>query len=76
MCHTFGIPLIVASLALFAASIVVRSLWRYAAVLFIAGWILQFAGHAVERKRPEFMNDWRFLFVGVRWWWAKLQGKA
>jgi hypothetical protein len=27
-------------------------------------------------KPPEFFHDWRFLFVGVRWWWAKIQGKA
>ncbi len=76
MCHTFGIPLIVLSLALFATALVVHPLWPYAAGLFGCGWILQFIGHAFERKEPEFFHDWRFLFVGVRWWWAKLQGKA
>ena len=24
---------------------------------------------------PEFFHDWRFLFVGVRWWFAKVRGK-
>jgi Protein of unknown function (DUF962) len=43
---------------------------------FLGGWALQFVGHAFERKEPEFFHDWRFLLVGVRWWWTKMQGKA
>jgi uncharacterized membrane protein YGL010W len=50
--------------------------WELAAGLFIVGWIFQFAGHAFERKPPEFFKDWRFLFVGLRWWFAKMTGKA
>jgi uncharacterized membrane protein YGL010W len=76
LCHTFGIPLIVLSLIILLASIFVQGLWIYAAALFVLGWLLQFVGHAFERKLPEFFHDWRFLFVGVRWWWAKIQGKA
>ena len=75
-CHTLGIPMIVVSLALAAAAVVWPALWLPAAMLFVAGWVLQFIGHAVEGKPPEFFKDWRFLFVGVRWWLAKLQGKA
>jgi len=74
--HTVGIPLIVGSLALAAAAPWWPGLWWPAASLFVAGWALQFVGHAVEGKPPEFFKDWRFLFVGVRWWLAKLQGKA
>lgn len=44
--------------------------------LFVVGWILQFVGHAVEGKPPEFFHDWRFLLVGVRWWVAKIRGRA
>ncbi len=33
-------------------------------------------GHAFEGKPPEFMHDWRFLFVGLRWWLAKMRGRA
>ena len=44
--------------------------------LFVAGWVLQFIGHAFEGKPPEFFKDWRFLFVGLRWWFAKLSGRA
>jgi uncharacterized membrane protein YGL010W len=75
-CHTFGIPLIVLSLVCFLASIAYHPLWRYSLALFLVGWTLQFIGHAFERKVPEFFHDWRFLFVGLRWWWAKIQGKA
>jgi len=44
--------------------------------MFVLGWILQFVGHAVEGKPPEFLHDWRFLFVGLRWWVAKMRGRA
>jgi len=74
--HTFGIPMIVVSLALFAMSIFAHQLLPYAAGLFLFGWILQFLGHAFERKAPEFFSDWRFLLIGTRWWWAKVRGKA
>ncbi|MGA7514200.1 MAG: DUF962 domain-containing protein [Candidatus Sulfotelmatobacter sp.] len=76
VCHTLGIPTIVLSIAVFLASIFLHRLWPYALALFIFGWLLQFIGHAFEDKPPEFFHDWRFLFVGVRWWWAKIQGKA
>ena len=76
LCHTLGIPTILASVLLFLASIFVHRLWPYALALFLLGWVLQFIGHAFEGKPPEFFSDWRFLFVGVRWWWAKIQGKA
>ncbi len=76
VCHTVGIPLIVLSLALFAASIAVDGLWKWALGLFIAGWVLQFVGHAFEGKPPEFFHDWRFLLVGLRWWVAKMRGRA
>jgi len=75
-CHSFGIPLIVASLALFLASLFVHPLWRYALTIFLVGWTLQFIGHAFEGKEPEFFHDWRFLFVGLRWWWARMRGRA
>ena len=75
-CHTIGIPMIGVSLALFAASLLVAGLWRIALALFVVGWIFQFVGHAFEGKPPEFFHDWRFLFVGARWWLAKIRGQA
>ena len=75
-CHTLGIPTILLSVPLFLVSIFFHRLWPYALALFVLGWIFQFIGHAFEGKPPEFFGDWRFLFVGVRWWWAKIHGKA
>ena len=74
--HLFGIPMIAVSLPLMLVSIFVVGLWPWAIGLFIAGWILQFVGHAFEGKPPEFFKDWRFLFVGLRWWFAKILGKT
>lgn len=75
-CHTVGIPLIAVSILMAAAAIAVPILWPVAGITFVIGWLFQFVGHAFERKRPEFLKDWRFLFVGLRWWIAKLRGRA
>jgi uncharacterized membrane protein YGL010W len=75
-CHTLGIPTILLSIPVFVASIFLHRLRSYALALFVLGWIFQFIGHAFEGKPPEFFSDWRFLFVGIRWWWAKIHGKA
>ena len=77
-CHTLGIPTILVSVVIFVLGIFFsfHRLWLYALALFVLGWVFQFVGHAFEGKPPEFFSDWRFLFVGVRWWWAKIHGKA
>ena len=75
--HTLGIPLIVVSLvAAIVGVIFMPSLLPIAGGLFLLGWIFQFVGHAFEGKPPEFFRDWRFLFVGLRWWLAKVSGRA
>ncbi len=76
MCHTVGIPMIALSLPLFVVTIFWHRLWPVPVVLFVLGWVFQFAGHYVEGKPPEFFHDWRFLFIGLRWWVAKLRGRA
>lgn len=75
-CHTIGIPLIAGSILLFIASPFVDGLWPLALAMFIVGWALQFIGHHFEGKPPEFLRDWRFLLVGLRWWVAKMRGRA
>jgi uncharacterized membrane protein YGL010W len=75
-CHTIGIPMIAVSLPLFVASPFVPHLWPIPTGLFVVGWVFQFIGHAYEGKPPEFFKDWRFLLVGLRWWFAKMRGKA
>ena len=76
ICHTIGIPLIVLSLPLFVVAFFADGFWWIPVTLFVVGWIFQFVGHAFEGKPPEFFHDWRFLFVGLRWWVAKIRGRA
>ena len=75
-CHTVGIPLIALSIPLFLVSIFVAGLWPVPLAMFGVGWVFQFVGHAFEGKPPEFLKDWRFLFVGVRWWLARLGARV
>jgi hypothetical protein len=56
---------VVSPLALWIANPAVRR-WLGVAV----------CGHIAERKPPEFFKDWRHLFVGLQWWWAKLRGQV
>jgi uncharacterized membrane protein YGL010W len=37
------------------------------AAVFVAAWIGQFAGHAIERSRPSFTEDVRSFLVGPAW---------
>ena len=59
--HQIGIPLIIVSLPLFLFN------WRWASVLFIVGWIFQFAGHAIEGNQPAFFRHPLFLLIGPLW---------
>ncbi len=74
--HTIGIPLIAVSVILFLVEPVVDGIWKIALAMFILGWVFQFVGHYFEGKPPEFFRDWRFLFVGLKWWLAKMRGRA
>jgi uncharacterized membrane protein YGL010W len=74
LCHTIGIPMIALSLIVLVGALLVPPLWMLALAMFVVGWIFQFVGHAYEGKPPEFLKDWRFLFVGLRWWWRKVRG--
>ena len=71
-CHFLGIPAIVLSLPLIVAAVFFPHLRPLALTLFAGGWSLQFIGHAIEGKPPEFFKNWRFLFIGFRWWLAKV----
>jgi uncharacterized membrane protein YGL010W len=42
-------------------------LWSVCVVLFVAAWIGQFIGHAIEGKRPSFFKDLQFLLIGPLW---------
>jgi uncharacterized membrane protein YGL010W len=60
--HAFGIPLI-----LFALPVALFKPW-HGLTLFTLGWLLQFAGHVAEGKRPKFFEGPQYLLAGVLWW--------
>src|SRR5467141_3795301 len=74
--HTFGIPMIAVSISLFLIAQLVRGFWKIPLSLFTAGWICQVLGHLIEGKPPEFLKDWRFLFVGLRWIFDRSRASA
>ena len=41
--------------------------WPIGIGLFVAGWILQFVGHAYEGKKPAFLTNLLHLLVGPLW---------
>jgi uncharacterized membrane protein YGL010W len=50
---------------------------RAAVVLFVLGWMLQFAGHYLyEKKAPAFFRNLAHLLVGPLWIAAKAVGRA
>lgn len=66
-CHRVGIALIAGSVPV-AATLVGLPL---AAAMFGVGWCFQLVGHAFEGKRPSFVGDLRYLWVGCLWWLKK-----
>ncbi|MBI3769887.1 MAG: DUF962 domain-containing protein [Deltaproteobacteria bacterium] len=56
--HALGTPVILGSLVTFPVAP-----WMSAA-LFVAGWGLQFIGHAIEGTPPQFTSRPIFLLVG------------
>jgi uncharacterized membrane protein YGL010W len=49
-----------------------RPLLILAAVLFVAAWIGQFIGHAIEGRRPAFLTNIVQLLIGPAWLMGKL----
>lgn len=72
--HKIGIPLIAVSILSIPFLLIFDGFWKISLSLFVIGWIFQFIGHYFEGKPPEFMKDYRFLFVGLRWWIKKTFG--
>ncbi len=42
-------------------------LWESSLAIFVAAWIGQFVGHAIEGVRPSFFKDLQFLLIGPLW---------
>jgi len=60
--HAVGIPLIAVSIPM----LLFRP--KRALALFGLGWVLQFAGHAVEGKPPKFFEGAEYFLAGLVWW--------
>ena len=48
------------------AAIAPYRLWL-ALALFVLAWVGQFVGHAIEGRRPSFLDDLKFLLIGPLW---------
>ena len=66
--HTLGVPMIAVSIPIFLIAPLVRGFYKIPLSLSTPGWICQVLEHIIEGKPPEFLKDWRFLLVGLRWW--------
>jgi uncharacterized membrane protein YGL010W len=80
--HRIGIAMFVVLVALAFATEGLRLwlgpaalLWLAATVLVLA-WIGQFAGHAIEGRRPSFTTDLAYLLVGPAWLADKLMRRV
>ncbi|MEP7247053.1 MAG: Mpo1-like protein, partial [Gammaproteobacteria bacterium] len=70
----FGAIIIFAALLAIVSALAALPLplWATSLVIFVAAWIGQFIGHAVEGKRPSFFKDVQFLLIGPLWLLAAL----
>lgn len=60
--HGIGIPMILAGIVL-----TVLTWWKIGLGLFVAGWILLFAGHRIEGNKPAFFQGVIYFLVGPLW---------
>src|SRR2546421_5173307 len=69
LCHIIGIPMITIAWPLFFFR------WRWALALFIAGWVFQLVGHAIEGNRPAFLSNPIYFLAGP-WWLIRRTAEA
>lgn len=65
-CAVMGAQLLICVVILSVWPARIALLWT-AAALFVLAWIGQFVGHAIEGRRPRFLQDLAFLLVGPLW---------
>jgi len=67
-----SLPMAIGMLAMAALMIIPvpllgeRAPWVAVAV-FVLAWIGQFIGHAIEGRKPKFLQDLQFLLIGPAW---------
>lgn len=75
MLHGIGIPIIFASLVLFA---LLR--WQIGIALFVLGWACLLIGHRIEGNKPAFLQGPVYFLVGPIWVlkevWDSLSGRS
>ena len=59
--------LVVSGLMVLTLTVVTAHLLIAAIVVFVAAWIGQFIGHAIEGKKPSFLEDVKLLLIGPAW---------
>ncbi len=47
-------------------------LFTFSIITFALAWIGQFYGHHIEGKKPSFLKDLQFLFIGPAWVFKKM----
>ena len=67
-----SVPIAVGMLALFVVmayplNLLGSNTLIVAAAVFVLAWIGQFIGHAIEGRKPSFLEDVKFLLVGPAW---------
>jgi uncharacterized membrane protein YGL010W len=58
---------VVLAVMLYVVTLLGGSVLVVSAVVFVAAWIGQFVGHAIEGSRPSFLEDVRSFLVGPAW---------
>ena len=70
-----------ASMALFSAAMLAivlalgQQVLPISIAIFVGAWVLQFIGHKMEGKKPSFLEDLQYLWIGPLFVLAKLFGK-
>ncbi len=59
--------LVVSAAMVYPLTVLGGDAWFVAAAVFVVAWIGQFIGHAIEGKKPSFVEDLKFLLVGPAW---------
>lgn len=50
------------------------NLYLFYGLIFVLAWIGQFIGHKIEGKKPSFLTDLLFLFIGPIWVFIRIKG--
>ncbi len=61
------IPLIILCIASYFLVLKIENILILNSLIFALAWFAQFIGHSIEGKKPSFVEDLRFLFIGPIW---------